>query len=57
MFKLSLNTSNVAFIDYGTEEVKRILLEVAEKVQNGITEGKIIDINGNRIGKWELNEE
>ena len=57
MFKLSFNTSNAAFIDYGTEEVKRILLEVAEKVQNGITEGKIIDINGNRIGKWELNEE
>lgn len=31
MFKLSFNTSNVAFIDYGTRRSKRILLEVAEK--------------------------
>lgn len=51
---IKFNTSGQAFEDYGNEEVKRILEEIIVKVKNGRTEGKILDINGNSIGKWEL---
>lgn len=51
---IKFNTSGQAFEDYGNEEVKRILEEIIVKVKNGRTEGKILDVNGNSIGEWEL---
>ena len=52
--KIKFNTSGQAFEDYGDTEVERILEEIIAKVKNGYTEGKILDINGNSIGEWEL---
>lgn len=52
--KIEFNTSGAAFDDYGDTEVERILEEIIAKVKGGRTEGKILDINGNTIGKWEL---
>lgn len=51
---IKFNTSGQAFEDYGDYEVTRILEEIIEKVKNGHTEGKILDINGNSIGEWKL---
>lgn len=52
--KIKFNTSGAAFEDYGDKEVERILEEIIAKVKGGRTEGKILDINGNSIGEWEL---
>lgn len=55
MFELSFKAGNAAFEDGNKEyEVSRILKEIAEKVVNGSTGGKIKDINGNTIGEWDL---
>ena len=51
---IKFNTSGAAFEDYGDKEVERILEEIIRKVKNGHSEGKILDINGNTIGKWSL---
>lgn len=52
--KIEFNTSGAAFEDCGDTEVERILEEIIRKVKNGHSEGKILDINGNTIGKWSL---
>ena len=55
MMRIEFETTNSAFDDYGDKEVTRILTEISEKVQRGMTKDIIIDIDGNKIGKWELN--
>lgn len=52
--KIEFRTSGAAFEEYESVEVERILEEIIKKVKRGHTEGKILDINGNSIGKWEL---
>lgn len=52
--KIEFNTSGQSFEDYGDVEVERILETIIKKVKSGHSEGKILDINGNSIGKWEL---
>ena len=52
--KIEFTTSNAAFDEYGDYEVARILEDIAEKVKAGRSGGVIMDINGNRIGEWEL---
>ena len=56
--KIQFSTEGVAFIEYGylgrSEEVKRILDNIAEKVDLGYEDGSIMDINGNKIGQWSL---
>ena len=55
MFKMKFKTSNAAFEEpYKTSEIKRILKEIAEKVEYGHTSGSIMDINGNHVGEWEI---
>lgn len=51
---IEFNTSGAAFEYYGDMEVERILDEIVAKVKSGDNEGKILDINGNTIGKWEM---
>jgi hypothetical protein len=51
---MKFKTGNAAFEDYAEQEVSRILKEIADKVENGSTDGKIRDINGNTIGEWDL---
>lgn len=53
MFKIQFETDNAAFQDDNfTFEVERILKEVTEKVNNGYTEGSILDVNGNVVGEF-----
>lgn len=49
-FYLRINTSNM--YDYPVEECTQILRKVLEKVENGSTDGKVFDTNGNKIGEW-----
>lgn len=62
MFKMEFDTGNAAFrwdetegYPEGalcTEEVSRILFEVSERVRSGLLEGRLYDINGNRVGEY-----
>lgn len=57
MFRLSLETDNAAFEDgpvFMSEEVARLLELAAQNVRAGAYAGKLIDINGNTVGEWEL---
>lgn len=51
---IKFNTSGQAFEDYGDKEVERILEQIIQKVKSGHSEGKILDINGNTIGEWQI---
>lgn len=53
MFSLEFEQENAAFGETGPEcdvETARILRILADKVENGCTDGPISDVNGNRIG-------
>lgn len=52
--KIEFETSEDAFVEYGAEEVRRILESIADKVEYGYTSGVIMDINGNKIGWWKV---
>lgn len=63
MFEMKFKTGNACFCNPYTGEqdeyyrsimVAKILSQTSEKIKFGITEGKIIDINGNHIGEWRL---
>ncbi len=51
---IKINTDNAAFED--ASEVSRIIDSVAKKIRNGKNYGKCMDINGNSVGTWEINE-
>ena len=66
MFKLEIKTGGAAYRDeeqtdrhgdfaldpYATE-VRRNLKDIIRKLEDGHTEGKIIDVNGNCAGEWK----
>ena len=52
--KIEFKTDNQAFEDYKEGEIARILCKIARAIENGSTSGSVMDINGNRIGKWEV---
>ena len=62
--KIQFSTEGAAFKDeyesetmndiYKRQEVVRILNKIASFVESGISYGSIMDINGNKIGNWEL---
>ena len=61
MFKCEIKTGSAAFCDpYTGEEnefceaieLKRVLEDVCERLEAGHTSGSIMDINGNKVGKW-----
>ena len=60
MFTMEIHTGNAAFHDLYDDgfalsyELARILRETADKLEDGVTSGATIDINGNRCGKFEL---
>ena len=56
MFKLEFETDNAAFDSYGlATETARILRKIAKRIEEGLLDGKVIDLNGNSIGHYELN--
>ena len=70
MFKMTIDTGNGAFrnefgetdeeikqLDPSSWELRRILKEVEDNLENGSTQGKIFDVNGNRVGEWSLTDD
>ena len=39
---------------YTRQETARILRGIAANIEYGYDSGPVMDINGNKIGKWEL---
>ena len=67
MLKIEIKTGNAAYrddyevdkngdniLDPSACELRRNLLEIVKKLEHGYTEGNVIDINGNKVGKWSL---
>ena len=63
MFNLAMQTSGSAFCEpeNGSEdknfeglETIRILKEIEQQIEHGKRSGVIMDINGNKVGKWEF---
>jgi hypothetical protein len=60
MFNLNFDTDNAAFNEHPgamREEIARILKRLAQKIENGETPHKIFDINGNKIGEIDFDEQ
>ena len=57
MFTLQFTTDNEAFSDGNAQsEIARILHKVAEQVKQGSEGGRIMDINGNSVGDFGVND-
>lgn len=55
MFKLEIDTGNAAFEDEGKGyEIARILRDIAAKVENGADSGSVRDLNGNKVGTFDV---
>ena len=70
MFKMTIDTGNGAFrnelgetdeemeqLDPSSWELRRILKEVEDSLEDGNTHEEIFDINGNRVGEWSLTDD
>ncbi len=53
-FRMNVRMANAAFEDDCKGEMVRILMKVTEEVARGRQEGPIFDVNGNRVGEWEI---
>lgn len=53
-FKLQINCDNAAFDGDPNPELARILEYVALEVRDGIPFGNVRDINGNKVGHFEI---
>jgi hypothetical protein len=54
MFILKFKIDNSAFSEGKDIETVRILKTIINKIENGYYNGKVIDINGNKIGEYSL---
>ncbi len=55
-FTLTLCVDNAAFQEDEASAVAEILEEAATKVRDGEQDGRIRDVNGNRVGFWTFEE-
>ena len=61
MLNIEIKTGNAAFSEdevltiEGRYEIARLLRDVAMKIENFYENGKIMDVNGNCCGEWNLN--
>lgn len=56
MFTVTFETGNAAFDDGGDGryEASRLLREVADRLVEGDTEGRVRDTNGNKVGTFSM---
>lgn len=52
-FTMTVDMDNAAFAD-DPDELARILAVVRGRVREGETDGRCMDVNGNRVGSWEI---
>ena len=53
-FTMTIDTGNDAFTGDPTAEIGRLMRETTRRVVNGHKAGFLLDINGNRVGTYEL---
>lgn len=53
-FKINIETDNAALADDGESEIVRILRKIANRIEEGERDGLVHDINGNRVGHWDV---
>lgn len=51
-FRVLINIDNAAFEDGRDAELARILREVADKLDDGVSAGNVRDYNGNTVGDF-----
>lgn len=62
MLKIEIKTSGLAYkydngeLDPFNIELIRNLEEITENLKYGYSSGNVMDINGNKVGKWELTD-
>lgn len=62
MLNIKIKTSGSAYRDENDKldrtgyELRRNLKEIMEKLEHGYQSGSIMDINGNKVGKWSLED-
>ena len=62
MLKIEIKTGGAAYSDddiltiEGRYELQRKLMDISRKLTNGYNDGVIMDINGNKVGKWSLED-
>ncbi len=56
-FELDIDSANQAMVEDPREEIARMLRETAEAVLDGSDKGKLMDINGNKVGSYTVNIE
>lgn len=60
MLKLEIKTGGAAFSEddvltiEGRYEVARLLRKISAQIEQGVDDGVIMDINGNKVGRWSL---
>lgn len=57
MINITVNTDNAAFDENPKAEVARILRSIADKVEAGSEPISVRDINGNKVGTFEVSED
>ena len=62
MLKIEIKTGGAAYRDENDEldrsayELRRNLKEIMEKLEYGYQSGYIMDVNGNKVGNWTLED-
>ncbi len=54
MLRIEIATDNDAFVPNPYQELSRLVRGVADKMDNGCDGGNILDVNGNKVGRWDL---
>ncbi len=57
MLSLEIKQSNAAFTDCREIETARILKHLADKIEEGCTDCRIMDANGNCVGQMATTED
>lgn len=55
-FVAEFDTANAAFEEDADLEIERILTYVASRVPAGFRSGRCVDLNGNSVGRWRLED-
>jgi hypothetical protein len=57
IFSLKIDSRNAAMCGGGMAEVERLLYQVAQAVERQETGGGLLDINGQKCGDWDMDDE
>jgi hypothetical protein len=52
--KITVQMDNAAFADEPAFELARILRDLAKHIEHGDTERRLMDMNGNHVGQFEI---